>query len=75
MRFSIKLRTAAAALAALAAISISTAANAASGTIRFTVLKAGIVIGGSGGTGTLTFQGRNYPISIGGLSYGFTFGA
>ena len=23
----------------------------------------------------LTFQGRSYPLSIGGLSYGFTFGA
>lgn len=25
--------------------------------------------------GVLTFQGRSYPLSIGGLSYGFTFGA
>jgi len=75
MRFSAKLRSAAVALAALATIGISTSANAASGTIRFNVLKAGIVVGGSGGSGTLNFQGRNYPISIGGLSYGFTFGA
>ena len=75
MGFSTKLRSAVVALAALATIGISTTANAASGTIRFSVLKAGIVVGGSGGTGTLNFQGRNYPISIGGLSYGFTFGA
>ena len=75
MGFSAKLRSAAVALAALATIAVSSSANAASGTIRFSVLKAGIVIGGSGGTGTLNFQGRNYPISIGGLSYGFTFGA
>ena len=75
MGFSTKLRSAAVALAALATVAISTSANAASGTIRFSVLKAGIVVGGSGGTGTLNFQGRNYPISIGGLSYGFTFGA
>ena len=75
MRFSTKLRSAAVALAAVATIGISTSANAASGTIRFSVLKAGIVVGGSGGTGSLNFQGRNYPISIGGLSYGFTFGA
>jgi hypothetical protein len=34
-----------------------------------------LVIGGSGGDGVLTFQGRRYPLSIGGLSYGFTFGA
>ena len=32
-------------------------------------------IGGSGGSGTLTFQGKRYPVSIGGISYGFTFGA
>ena len=53
----------------------ASAANADSGTIRFTVLKAGFVVGGSAGSGTLTFHGRSYPISIGGLSYGFTFGA
>ena len=33
------------------------------------------MIGGSAGSGVLTFQGRRYPLSIGGLSYGFTFGA
>ena len=75
MRFSTKLRAAAIALVALAGFSISTNANADTGNIRFSVLKAGIVVGGSGGSGTLTFQGKRYPISIGGLSYGFTFGA
>ena len=75
MRFSMKLRAAAVALVALAGVSISTSASADTGNIRFSVLKAGIVIGGSGGSGTLTFQGKRYPVSIGGLSYGFTFGA
>jgi hypothetical protein len=32
-------------------------------------------VGGSGGSGTLVFHGRAYPLSIGGVSYGFTFGA
>ena len=50
-------------------------AQAESGRIQFTVVKAGVVIGGSGGSGALTFRGRRYPLSIGGLSYGFTFGA
>jgi len=45
------------------------------GGIRFNVIKAGFVVGGSGGRGTLVFQGRSYPLSIGGVSYGFTFGA
>jgi lipid-binding SYLF domain-containing protein len=39
------------------------------------VVKAGFVIGGSAGGGTLLFHGRRYPLSIGGISYGFTFGA
>jgi hypothetical protein len=38
-------------------------------------VKAGFVIGGSGGSGTLMFHGRAYPLAIGGVSYGFTFGA
>jgi hypothetical protein len=50
-------------------------AQADDGRIQFTVVKAGLVIGGSGGSGTLSFKGRRYALSIGGLSYGFTFGA
>jgi hypothetical protein len=53
----------------------ATAARADEGSIYFSVLKAGFVIGGSAGSGALTFQGRTYPLGIGGLSYGFTFGA
>jgi hypothetical protein len=63
------------ALLAVAGVGLSSAARADSGTISFNVVKAGFIIGGSGGSGTLTFHGRRYPISIGGLSYGFTFGA
>ena len=43
--------------------------------ISFTVIKAGLVVGGQGGTGTLRCANRTYPISIGGLSYGFMIGA
>ena len=49
-------------------------AYADGGAIRFNVLKAGFVIGGSAGGGTLVFHGRHYPLAIGGVSYGFTFG-
>jgi hypothetical protein len=52
-----------------------TAAHADSGSISIRIFKAGFVIGGSAGSGVLHFHGRNYPLSIGGLSYGFTFGA
>jgi hypothetical protein len=49
-------------------------AQADSGTVRISFIKAGWVIGGSVGSGTLTFRGRTYRLSVGGLSYGFTFG-
>lgn len=62
------------ALVAVFAANFSSAARADSGTVRISFIKAGWVIGGSVGSGTLTFQGRTYPLSIGGLSYGFTFG-
>ncbi len=63
------------ALLAFAGVSLSTAAMADVGTIRISVLKGGWFIGASGGSGTLTFKGRTYPLSIGGLSAGLVFGA
>ena len=39
------------------------------------IVKAGFIVGGSAGEGVMTFHGQRYPLSIGGLSYGFTFGA
>lgn len=67
MRFSSGLRTGLIALAAVVGASVSSAAYADSGSIRISLVKAGWVIGGSGGIGTLNFRGRNYPLSIGGV--------
>ncbi|MEI7806279.1 MAG: hypothetical protein WCI56_13220 [Hyphomicrobiales bacterium] len=75
MRFSPGLRASLIALMAIVAASVSSVAYADSGSISIRIVKAGFVIGGSAGSGTLTFQGKQYPLSIGGLSYGFTFGA
>ena len=66
--------------AALIALTVAGAglatAYADSGSIAsFNVIEAGFVVGGSGGSGTLMFHGRRYPLSIGGVSWGFTFGA
>jgi hypothetical protein len=65
--------------AALIALTVAGAglatAYADGGSIRFNVIKAGFVVGGSGGSGALLFHGRSYPLAIGGVSYGFTFGA
>lgn len=72
---SFRIRAVAAALGVFAGLSISSAAQAETCSISFTVIKAGWVIGGSGGSGTLRCGSRSYPLSIGGLSYGILFGA
>jgi hypothetical protein len=75
MRFSSGFRAALVALFALAGAGVSSAAHADSGTIWISELKGGWFIGASGGSGTLIFHGRRYPLSIGGLSVGLVFGA
>lgn len=59
----------------MVAAGISSVAHADGGTVRITLVKAGWFIGGSGGSGTLTYHGRVYPLSIGGVSAGLVFGA
>jgi len=75
MRISSGFRAALIALTALTGVSLASAARADEGTIRISVVKAGWVIGGSGGSGVLNFHGRTYPLQIGGISYGIVFGA
>ncbi len=74
MKISSRFRSVAVAAIAAAGMSIAGAAHADSGTIRFSVYKAAFFIGGSGGEGTLTFHGKRYPISVGGISGGLAFG-
>jgi len=67
-----------ASLIAVVALAVATPVSVAyadSGTVSIRIFKAGFVVGGSAGSGVLTFQGRSYPLDVGGLSYGFTFGA
>jgi len=75
MRIASAFRASLIALLALAGVTFSSAVFADSGSISFSVVKAGFVIGGSAGSGTLVFRGRQYSLGIGGISYGFTFGA
>ena len=72
---ALRLCSALVALSALVGLGLPSVAYADSGTIRISVLKGGWFIGASGGSGTLTFHGRRYPLSIGGLSAGLVFGA
>ena len=74
MNISSAIRAALLALTAFAAASMSPAAHADEGTVSLTIYKAGWIIGGSGGGGSLNFHGRRYPLSAGGLDYGLVFG-
>lgn len=75
MRATSPLRSSLIALLALVGVTLDSPAYADHGGISFRVIKAGFVVGASAGSGTLFFHGRRYPLDIGGLSYGFTFGA
>jgi hypothetical protein len=72
MRISSAARAALIALATF--VSMPTASYADDGTVTLTIYKGGWFIGGSGGSGSLEFQGRHYPLSTGGLDYGLVFG-
>jgi len=61
-------------LAALMLFSVTVPSQAETGRVRLQITKAGFIVGVGGGTGTLTFRGRSYPLSVGGLSVG-TLGA
>lgn len=74
MKMPSAIRAAALAFAALAGVTLSSAAQADEGFVQLTIYKAGWVIGGSGGSGVLDFRGRRYLLSTGGLDYGFVFG-
>ncbi len=74
MKLSSALRAAVIALTAFAGITLSSASHADSGAVTLTIYKAGWIIGGSGGSGTLTFRGRTYALGTGGLDYGLVFG-
>jgi len=75
MSISQRFRAGLVALMALAGAGLASSAYGDTGTVRISVLKGGWFIGASGGSGTLTFRGRTYPLSIGGLSAGLVFGA
>ena len=72
MRITSILRTALIALVAIVGASRATYAD--SGSVTLTIYKAGWIIGGSGGGGSLYFRGRHYPLSVGGIDYGLVFG-
>jgi hypothetical protein len=43
--------------------------------IKFSIVKAGFILGVGGGSGSFYYRGEVYPISVGGVSVGATIGA
>ena len=74
MKMSSAIRVALLALTAFAGATLSAPARADEGSVSLTIYKAGWIIGGSGGGGVLSFRGRRYGLSTGGLDYGLVFG-
>ena len=44
------------------------------GYVRVKLVKAGLMVGAGGGSGVLTYRGRDYPFRVSGLSLGVTAG-
>jgi len=63
------------ALFGIVALAAPTPSQAQSGTVRIEIVKAGFIVGVQGGSGTLTYKGKRYPLNIGGVSLGATVGA
>jgi hypothetical protein len=53
-----------------ATVVIVSPAQAGTGTVHLRIVKGGFIIGGGGGDGTLTFDGRRYPLRVGGAGIG-----
>jgi hypothetical protein len=47
----------------------------AAGHVRVRIVKAGLLVGGGVGSGTLVYRGKTYPFRVTGLSFGITAGA
>jgi hypothetical protein len=61
-------------VAAIMVIGTLSQSYAATGSVRFHIVKAGFIVGVGGGSGALNFKGRNHRLSIGGINVG-TIGA
>ena len=61
--------------AGLATAAFVVPAEASTGSVSLHIASAGFIFGVTGGSGTLTFRGRQYPLRIGGISAGALIGA
>ena len=56
------------------AVPATSALAQAPGYVRVKLVKAGLMVGAGGGSGVLTYRGRDYPFRVSGLSLGVTAG-
>lgn len=73
MRISTRLSCALFTVITISAVGLQSA-YADSGRMTLRIYKAGFIIGGSGGGGSLNFKGRTYRLDVGGIDYGLVFG-
>ena len=72
MSFAIQIAT----VALFAVVCSATSSLAqAPGYVRVKIVKAALMVGAGGGSGVLTYRGRDYPFRVSGLSLGVTAGA
>ena len=55
-------------------LSATSALAQAPGYVRVKLVKAGLMVGAGGGSGVLTYRGRDYPFRVSGLSLGVSVG-
>jgi len=71
LSFTRTIKSAAVVFAAAAMLIVATLPSQAdTGAVRFRVGSAGFIIGVGGGSGTLTFHGKTYPLRVSGVSLG-----
>lgn len=70
LKFVRTIKLAAVFLAVALLAGLSTPSSAETGHVRISVANAGFIVGIGGGSGTLTFRGKTYRLSIGGVSAG-----
>jgi hypothetical protein len=61
---------AAIAIAAAMLVGASAQSRAQTGSVRLHIVKAGFIVGVGGGSGTLVYHGKRYPLSVGGIGVG-----
>lgn len=76
LRISTAIRLFTIAVIAILSFSVpSYAQRSPSGDIRIEIVSAGLILGVSGGSGTLIYQGKRYALNIGGVNLGAIIGA